>query len=190
MTISQKPCCACECHVSGMEVCRYCCVRAAKDSAFETMMKQNETVLKLQAEKDVLVLQISELREALSMSRGTVEGLEAGIEEAGHKLENAERDLATANRLNGELRNALSYYSVETAWRDTADNYGQVWVFDWPGDLGDNPWDIAKVALAEKRDVIPQNMPPVGCDHEWKLYDSKSRDDTRMICKDCGFIRG
>jgi hypothetical protein len=52
---------------------------------------------------------------------------------------------------NGELRNALSYYAAETSWRDTADNYGQVWVFDWPGDLGDNPWDIAKGALTEKR---------------------------------------
>jgi hypothetical protein len=42
--------CSCKCHrpTGYMEVCRECCVRSAKDEAFETMMAMNKTVLGLE----------------------------------------------------------------------------------------------------------------------------------------------
>ena len=74
----------------------------------------------------------------------------------------------------GELRKALAFYADEKEWRDTADNYGQVWVFDWPGDLGDNPWDIAKAALGvvEKPKCLCNGGPAEGC----KLHPTEKRE--------------
>jgi hypothetical protein len=48
------------------------------------------------------------------------------------------------------LREALRYYADPKAWTEGTDDMGATYNFDWPGDLGDNPWDIANRALEGK----------------------------------------
>lgn len=55
--------------------------------------------------------------------------------------------LTAAVLQNKRFRKALEFYQNPKAWREAADNYGHVWAFDWPGDLAENPWEIAQRAL-------------------------------------------
>lgn len=53
---------------------------------------------------------------------------------------------------NARLRKALEWYADKSAWRgEVLNSYtGEVSIFDWPGDLGDEPWEIAANALESK----------------------------------------
>lgn len=52
--------------------------------------------------------------------------------------------------MNSKIREALKAYANPDNWKPTVvDSYsGEVWVFDWDGDLGDDPTAIAREALA------------------------------------------
>jgi len=52
-----------------------------------------------------------------------------------------------------ELEAALKYYANPDAWTDhVIDSYsGECYFFDWPGDLGDEPYSIARQALGEDK---------------------------------------
>ena len=53
------------------------------------------------------------------------------------------------------LRAALAYYADPAAWTDhVIDSYsGECHFFDWPGDLGDEPYSIAIAALETNDEV-------------------------------------
>jgi len=53
---------------------------------------------------------------------------------------------------NERLREALGHYADKGAWTKTVlDSYsGDVDIFDWDGDLADEPWEIAEKALREE----------------------------------------
>jgi hypothetical protein len=66
------------------------------------------------------------------------------------RLEEAQDDLNEYAKDVKRLVEALSYYADEDAWRrmDGPTGYDvDAPVFDWPGDLGDEPWDIAQKAV-------------------------------------------
>lgn len=71
-----------------------------------------------------------------------IDNLRAELETARTQAEDLEqqRDIALK---------ALEHYASKKAWTSfVPDSYqGECWEFDWDGDLGDNPWDIAKKAL-------------------------------------------
>ena len=54
------------------------------------------------------------------------------------------------------LRTTLGYYSDKSAWTKVVlDSYsGEVDIFDWDGDLGDEPWEMAERALRGESDEV------------------------------------
>ena len=70
-----------------------------------------------------------------------------------------ERHLSICTELatdNERLREALGHYADKSAWTTVVlDSYsGEVDIFDWDGDLGDEPWEMAERALRGESDEV------------------------------------
>lgn len=65
------------------------------------------------------------------------------------RLAEAEGGYAKLLQERDRLRDALAHYADRSRWRkEVIDSYsGECSLFDWPGDLADEPWEIAEKAL-------------------------------------------
>lgn len=75
--------------------------------------------------------------------------------EAATSIKDLEAKLLESEATVVMMRKALSFYANEDkeTWTSyVEDSYsGRCWSFDWPADLGEKPWDIAKKALQSHR---------------------------------------
>jgi len=78
------------------------------------------------------------------------------IELRNRKLED---DVVQLQAENTRLRAALGHYANHNAWTDhVIDSYsGLCHFFDWPGDIADEPYEIAEKALQENNNNDTSN---------------------------------
>lgn len=69
------------------------------------------------------------------------------------RASNAEADNEQLRAECGELREALKQYANRDQWEKLVpDSYrGEIDVFDWDGDLADEPWEFAERALSRQK---------------------------------------
>ena len=111
-----------------------------RDEWSKKTQQANLQAKKLSADRDAMVERLKRHSEERDHYLAECHLLRAALDkaEAAEDLRSLCSDLdaklRAANLQIGELRKALAFYADEKEWRDTADNYGQVWVFDWPGE--------------------------------------------------------